>query len=157
MRWPDSQSTASRISRNGCSGFLNWASPAWEYFNWGGLVEQPFWYMYSRLQMLSRWPLGDWIPDRNGSWHSEEQRMQHTNRIRQESSCPCYNVEYIIIWTKSRKLVVGNFEGWRYAPYNQERDIAGVSMKGERAEERWIWKEIKWQRWMATHTLGLQC
>ena len=71
--------TASRIPRNWCSGFLNWASPAWDYFSkdisvGGGLVEQPFW--YSRVQMLSRWPLGDWILERKGIWHSEEQRMQ---------------------------------------------------------------------------------
>ena len=41
--------------------------------------------------------------------------------------------------------------------YNQERDITGVSMKGERAVGRWFCKEMRWKRWVATNTLGLQC
>ena len=32
-----------------------------------------------------------------------------------------------------------------------ERQITGVSMKGERAVGRWFCNEMRWKRWMATN------
>ena len=76
-------------------------------------------------------------------------------------------MEMPIYTSKSRKMVVENFERWRYAletekgiQDNQERDsnLTDVSMKGERVVGGgWFWKEMRWKRWMATHTLSLQC